>query len=71
MNPHSPPEVMHCALTGVIGGTFNLLAYLVSMQDLEAWLRICSLVAGNLVGLLTIIKLVHALRQKKVDSDDG
>jgi hypothetical protein len=64
-------DYLHCTLTAVIGGTFNLLAFLVSMQDIEIWLRISSLVVGNLVGLLTIWKLILAIRSKKVvDTSD-
>lgn len=59
------------ALTATIGGTVNLLAFLVSMQDIELWLRISSLVVGNLVGLLTVIKLVHGLRKKPLDGSAG
>lgn len=63
---------MQCTLTAVIGGTFNLFAYFISMQDIEAWLRVCSLLVGNLVGLLTIWKLVLAIRSKKVvDTEDS
>ena len=63
---------MQSTLTAVIGGTFNLLAFLISMQDIEAWLRISSLVAGNLVGFLTIWKLVLVIRAKKVvDTEDS
>lgn len=64
-------DYLQTTLTAVIGGTFNLLAFLVSMQDIEIWLRISSLVVGNLVGLLTIWKLVLAIRAKKgVDTSD-
>jgi len=62
---HHAQDYLQCTLTAVIGGTFNLLAFLVSMQDIEAWLRISSLVVGNLVGFLTIWKLVLAIRAKK------
>jgi hypothetical protein len=69
---HHAHDYMQTTLTAVIGGTFNLLAFLVSMQDIEAWLRISSLVVGNLVGFLTIVKLVLAIRARKklVDGDD-
>lgn len=69
---HHAQDYMQSTLTAVIGGTFNLLAFLISMQDIEAWLRISSLVAGNLVGFLTIWKLVLVIRTKKVvDTEDS
>lgn len=55
--------------TAVVGWTVNFIAFLVSMQDVEQWLRITSLVVGNLVGLLTIYKLVRALKTKKVKEE--
>jgi hypothetical protein len=51
--------------TAVFGGTVNFVAFLVSLQDIEQWLQISSLVVGNLVGLLTIYKLVRSLHAKK------
>lgn len=69
---HNAQDYMHSTLTAVIGGTFNFLALLVSMQDIEAWLRVSSLVAGNLVAFLTIWKLVLVIRTKKpIDTEDS
>lgn len=51
--------------TAVVGGMVNFVAFLVSLQDIEQWLQISSLIVGNLVGLLTVYKLVRSLHAKK------
>lgn len=65
---NSAHDYLQCATTAAVGGTLNLLAFLVSLQDIEQWLRVSSLVVGNLVGVLTVWKLTLAIRQKKVDT---
>jgi len=59
------PDTLPSTLAAILGGTFNLLAFIVSMQDIESWLRVSSLVAGNLVGFLTIWNLALSIRRKK------
>lgn len=68
---HHAHDYLQTTLTAVIGGTFNLFAFLISMQDIEQWLRVSSLIAGNLVGFLTAWKLVLAIRARKdVDNSE-
>jgi hypothetical protein len=65
-----PQDYLHGVPTAVIGGSLNLLAYFVSMQDIEVWLRVSSLIAGNLVGILTIWNLALAIKKKVVDTKE-
>jgi uncharacterized membrane protein len=64
MNPPPAPYPQDVP-TAVLGWTVNFVAFIVSLQDIEQWLQISSLVVGNLVGLLTIYKLVRSLHSKK------
>jgi hypothetical protein len=61
----APTEYTQGVPTAVVGGSFNFLAFLVSLQDIEQWLQISSLVVGNLVGILTVVKLLRGMRAKK------
>lgn len=62
---NATPDYTQGIPTAVAGGTFNLVAFFVSLQDVEQWLQISSLVVGNLVGILTVVKLARGLRAKK------
>lgn len=43
---------------GIIGTVTPVLGIVVSLQDVEAWLRIGSLTIGLAVGVFTLINLV-------------
>lgn len=50
----------HDLVRGLVGGGSTLLAFVVShLAQLEAWLRIASLIVGIAVGIATFINIVR------------
>jgi hypothetical protein len=60
---HSPEHGM-LAVKGIAGGMINMFGFIASFQqELEAWLRITSLVVGIAVGVLTFISIWRKMRK--------